>query len=254
MKRNQGRRRGPSSSKGPRLPGTLLKELGTSSGGGGKGKRVTAVKRRREDGGMAKKRVVGRGSKFDELVPVAAAVARGSVEKREGKRKAVNVGDVDDPEAILQKKLAKKLGLKSTRLNDGQDGLDDLLQEFDDVMTGEYSDPSNSAADDSDSESDSEPDTSLLRGEESSDDASEDVDVPVKETKYVPPALRKRAREEEATMADEQEMAVQKRVRGLINRVAEANLEGIVSYVSCIILPSNMHMDPHIALYCIAES
>ncbi len=49
-------------------------------------------------------------------------------------------------------------------------------------------------------------------------------------------------------MAYEQEMAVQKRVRGLINRVAEANLEGIVSYVSCIILPSNMHMDPHIAL------
>lgn len=253
MKKNQGRRKGSSSSKGPRLPGALLKELGTSSGGGkGPGhrqtwKRTNDVKRRRgdvEDGNKPKKkRPSGRDSKFDELVPQSASAMDG-LERKERKKKktSVDVDDPEDPELMLQRKLAKKLGLKSTRLNDGQDGLDDLLREFDDVMAGEYSDASDSL--DSKSEpSVSESDLSVSLEEESSDDnegdgGHESVDVLTEETKYVPPALRKRTREDAQILntTNEQEMAVRKRVRGLINRVAEANLEGIVLYVSCIII------------------
>eukprot|EP00889_Picochlorum_renovo_P000775 jgi/Picre1/27805/NNA_000769.t1 len=161
MKKSQGRR------KGPRLPGTLLKELGSLSGGGkGPGhrqtwKRTNEVKRRREDVGKPKKKRLS-GSKFDELVPQSA------------------------------------------------------------TAMGE-SDPSVS-----------ECDLSVSLEEENSDDIEgghESADVSIK---YVPPALRKRTGEVENILntTNEQEMAVRKRVRGLINRVAEANLEGIVSELS----------------------
>lgn len=232
MKKSQGRR------KGPRLPGTLLKELGSSSGGGkGPGhrqtwKRTNEVKRRREDVGKPKKKRLS-GSKFDELLP-QSATAMGPGQERKKKKASVDTL-LKDPEEILQRKLAKKLGLKSTRLNDGQDGLDDLLQEFDDVMAGEYSDASDSF--------DSQPsvsgsDLSVSLEEESSDDMEGDHESVDVSTKYVPPALRKRTGEDESILntTNEQEMAVRKRVRGLINRVAEANLEGIVSYVFCIIV------------------
>lgn len=222
-------------------------------------------------------------------------------------------GEGIDPEAELQRKLAKKLGLKEGKSSKiSGDGLDELLQELDDVMGGDIGsdseeedkeqqsfgltssdsmgdDVSLTEGDDSLDMLDSDTDDSIgddyegseavllqeeefennasrlfddIQGDSTSEEEEEEGDGTSRDDftnedeggegkrqkheedsrkaagvsstngqKYVPPALRKLAVSQATTPGDEEAMAVHKRVRGLINRIAETNMQAIVRHV-----------------------
>jgi len=169
----------------------------------------------------------------------------------------------DDPEIVLQRQLAKKLGLKDGKLGKGPgDGLDDILQELDDIMQGDDDEDfgsdlleeSGDGLDILDSETDVESweqgnirrdnlafveskkrrdlevnvsndeseSSEVSEGAEESE--SEEAEEPNAGEKYVPPALRMAANSD----LDEEQRMIQRRVRGLINRIAETNMKSIV--------------------------
>ena len=216
-------------SKGPRLPGTLLKEIGGISNTARRSfQKPSSRKRSRETGSQHSAR--------PENGPARIEKRDGKVTKHR-KLKVVESAGVpeEDPELVLQRQLAKKLGMKSTELKKNDDGLDDLLGELDDIMMGNDVESSSS---DEDSENDEEKVFSLYSsGSQSSDEAmlddsgseSDDAEenVPTQPlSKYIPPALRNKTKNAEN---DEQEAAVSRKVRGLVNRMTESNIEGIVT-------------------------
>ena len=182
------------------------------------------------------------------------------------KRKANAILEEEDPEAEIQRRLAKKLGIKGSAMKKDGDGLDDLLGEFDDIMMG--AGMSSGSDDEDDHESDEDDrfdggfDDLTERGErgesdgeygaalgspssppfsESDTDDSEDIygrrkaaNDSTGTTKYIPPALRHAQQEQNAKArggadGDAESLAVLRKVRGLINRMTESNLEGIVT-------------------------
>jgi len=179
--------------------------------------------------------------------------ASASVPKRVKKVEVVE----EDPEEVIQRRLAKKLGIKGGGKMKADDGLDDLLGELDDIMTGGRGSSSGSdGSEGSDGSGFSEEEarmggTGSLSGSPSAtssfgldsgsaslgsesgsgsdgvgDDDNKDRALDL-EGRYVPPALR-RARQDQQTNAEGESAAVLRKVRGLINRMTESNLEGIV--------------------------
>jgi nucleolar MIF4G domain-containing protein 1 len=188
-----------------------------------------------------------------------------------------------DPEVELQRKLAKKLGLKKNKTAmGGDDGLDDLLQELGgitDIFTAGDDDDDDDGDDDeeeeeeeeedledmlvgsSDSEEDESDDDGSLQDsedresddeEESESDEEEDVAPLVmkpkikqqpspstaiataSEGKYLPPAARRALAagaiiNQPATTTNEEEEKIVRRIRGLMNRLTEASIQGIVT-------------------------
>ncbi len=164
----------------------------------------------------------------------------------------------------IQRRLAKQLGMKTGKMKKGEDGLDDLLDELDEIMMGDgSSSPSRSdgdlgISDASDGHSPSSspqasPSGSSYGSEEhedapsssfdfgsseegSEEDGSEECEEDASPTppaaaasKYIPPALRRAQQEQHEQQAvDKAEAVVMRKVRGLINRMTESNLEGIV--------------------------
>jgi nucleolar MIF4G domain-containing protein 1 len=213
-----------------------------------------------------------------------------------------------DPEVELQRKLAKKLGLKKNKTAmGGDDGLDDILQELggitgiftaggdddeeeeeedggrnmrkrrrggsseeesdddededEDVSDDDEEDLEDMLLGSSDSEEDESDDDGSLQDfedresddeEESESDEEEDV-VPLvvkpkvkqqpppsttiataSEGKYLPPAARRAlaagaTTNQPATTTNEEEERIVRRIRGLMNRLTEASIQGIVT-------------------------
>lgn len=186
----------------------------------------------------------------------AAVRATDEVGSRKKQKRPIRQEREEDPEIVLQRKLAKKLGLKDGNLGKGPgDGLDDILQELDDIMQGDGDDDlgsdgleegsSSDGLDILDSETDdvesweqdnvSEENGVFAGSEDLDNDESHDEFERLSEEseeekeahtgkKYVPPALRKAAN----TDLDEEQRIIQRRVRGLINRIAETNMKNIV--------------------------
>ncbi len=243
------------------LPGKLLEEMGVEGvqsavrrghrrdgrdrrgGRGGRGGRG----RVRDDRGHTEE---GEGSKKRKL---EGGLRKGAEEQKVPKKEQRE----EDPELAIQRRLAKQLGMKAGKMKKGEDGLDDLLGELDEIMMGDgSSSPSVSDGDSgtSDSTGGESPFTSLQASplasvslsEEhddapsssfdlaSSEECSEEGDDPsphppaaaAPASKYIPPALRRAQQEKQ--VVDEAETAVMRKVRGLINRMTESNLEGIV--------------------------
>lgn len=197
--------------------------------------------KRRTDAGQTKKKGANR---FSELLPQGTHM---------------------DREKILQRDLARKLGMKkksTTQLPGDEDGLDELMQEFDDGIGDDYNDHSGSQGKhvggrngarssrgaSSQKESDErvglvDLDESSLSGQEGDDwddgqsiessgeleseSESEPENEPVGRRvgqKYVPPALRRLAEKGEG----ESSQRVVRQIRGLLNRMAESNMMNIV--------------------------
>ena len=240
------------------LPGTLLKEMGVEG--------VQSVARRghRRDGQDRRGDRGGQNNRGGQNDRGGQNRRGGGVRKDQGraekgeetkKRKL----EEEDPELAIQRRLAKQLGMKAGKMKKGEDGLDDLLDELDEIMMGDGSsspsrsdsDPGASDSSDGDSPSTSpqlSPDGSLYGSEDapsssfdfgSSEEGSEDGEDGEEEdadpsptppaaaaSKYIPPALRRAHEEKQAV--DKAEAVVMRKVRGLINRMTESNLEGIV--------------------------
>ena len=266
---------------GPRLPEKLLRELGEGGGlSAGRVSRKDRRKQERQNKKLRSKRLgdVETGERRVALKRQSESEVPGTEQNRKKKKKKHveesrqqqgqrrgttyfdelipasqrrSEGDTEDPEKVLQMQLAKKLGMKSTELKKNEDGLDDLLNELDDIMMGDMGGSSDSEGDydefnsgsdfevDDCDEADDRLGEDFSLGEEDSDvsdpcDSEEEKIIqnviedkkPSTDagTKYVPPALRKASSQD-----DEQEAAVGRRVRGLVNRMTEANMEGIVS-------------------------
>ena len=253
--------RGNSSSKrgfrrrgGPTLPGKLLEELGEGGvrrGSSFRGRGGAGGKARRNDPRKVvsgKKRGFAAGAEGRDAPEGTGNVKR---EKKVKQEERVLTEREDDPELAIQKRLAKKLGMKSTALNKNEDGLDDLLNELDDIMMGNDDDEDSSSGTSEDElnafESDEEslsptpsPSNSSGFDLESSDDegigteAHQEAQQITSTTKYVPPALRRAQQQQEqqaigGMQSSAEQTAVLRKVRGLINRMTESNLEGIVS-------------------------
>lgn len=221
--------------KGPQLPGSLLKEIGGSGvtsqskhgvfrkKGAGKRKRgVEQPTTRALPGKNVVKEKVPEGHKSDGK----ERSTKNGKKPRQDKTNSTSREGGEDPERILQKQLAKKLGMKSTTLKKNEDGLDDLLNELDDIMMG--NDGESSFEEESEAEEEfSIPTSSSLGGDASDESLSDGIDeenIVLDKVKYVPPALRNK----KSDVNDEQEAAVCRRVRGLVNRITESNMEGIV--------------------------
>jgi hypothetical protein len=199
--------------------------------------------KRRTDAGQTKKKGANR---FSELLPQTTHM---------------------DSEKLLQRDLARKLGMKkksTTHLPGDEDGLDELMQEFDDGIDNGYSDHSGghdkhvegrdgvrssrdaSIQNESDEQlgsvdldesslSEQEGDDwddeqsieSSIELEPESDSEPEREHEPVSRKvgqKYVPPALRRLAEKGDG----ESSQRVVRQIRGLLNRMAESNMTSIV--------------------------
>ncbi len=252
------------------LPGKLLKEMGVVQSAPRRGLRRERRGGRggREGRGGAEGRGErgergGRGERGERGGRDGVRGDRGHSEKVEAteKRKLE-----EDPELEIQRRLAKQLGIKAGKMKKEEDGLDDLLDELDEVMMGDgssslsQSDGDLGTSDGSDGASPSSSLQSSLSGssyesEEQDEDARsssfdfgsseegseerEDEDQGASPSppaaaasKYIPPALR-RAQQEQGTV-DKAETAVMRKVRGLINRMTESNLEGIVAELAVL--------------------
>lgn len=239
-----------SKKRGPRLPGTLLKELGGFNGS----ERVPHSKNK---GSVQRKNTKKRGRNpgSEDTIPRSRPIQHDTTRNQENLTKKIkerNDGShqqafsrdleaTKDPEMILQKQLAKKLGMKSTDLGKKEDGLDDLLNELDDIMMGNDDEDSFDVEEESEEENQqsqefsiSTSDTSTINSDSEKDIISQKEEMTLigdtssQQTKYIPPALRKKMRCDGGENMDAQEAAVSRRVRGLVNRMTEANIESIV--------------------------
>lgn len=137
---------------------------------------------------------------------------------------------------------SKKLGLKSMKLEFGDDGLDDLLGDLDFEKFAE----GNETDDDGGS---GELDDDLSEGDEDEileDDEEEEEEKPVKAKenpyvapsaapgKYVPPSKRKLL--EAASGESEETIRLRKQVKGLLNRVSESNIGSILTEIDSLYL------------------
>lgn len=219
-------------SKGPRLPGTLLKEIGGVSSSKRGDIKKKGVRKRTRDERQESSHSLGAG-KGPERTRIRNE--RGKNQKLVSKNGRSSGVEEKDPELVLQRQLAKKLGMKSTELKKNDDGLDELLGELDDIMMGNDAESSFDELMEDDIEGDEEEfslDNSRsqsLYGDSSdsgiSDNDEKNIPTDPPRSKYIPPALRNTMRGQDES--DEQE--VSRRVRGLVNRITESNIEGIVT-------------------------
>ncbi|KAF5776132.1 putative MIF4G-like, type 3, initiation factor eIF-4 gamma, MA3, MIF4G-like domain superfamily [Helianthus annuus] len=137
----------------------------------------------------------------------------------------------------LERKLAKKLKVKNRKLGGDEDGLNMLFEGFDSFETEDVEEASirnisrnkKSSKKDAEIKSDDlveELETELATEYENSD---AQASVMEKHAKYVPPQLRSMSRNE-----SEEYSQIRKRVRGLLNRLGESNVEGITGEMSSI--------------------
>ncbi|KAA8900348.1 hypothetical protein TRICI_006220 [Trichomonascus ciferrii] len=142
---------------------------------------------------------------------------------------------------------SKKLGLKSMKLDAGDDGLDDLLGDldFENFAEGSETDDDGLGGGKEDDFEREESDES--EDEEEDDDDNEEADekpVKVKENpyvapgttpgKYVPPS--KRRLPEDASGESEETIRLRKQVKGLLNRVSESNIGSILAEIDSLYL------------------
>lgn len=169
-----------------------------------------------------------------------------------------------DREKLLQRDLARKLGMKkksTSHLPGDEDGLDELMQEFDHSDGSDHSDaimvqsdaqfkdgPHSSWDTSSQEESDdllgsvdleesSLSEASESEPESESEGESEPESEPVRKKqsstgtqKYVPPALRGLTTQD----GGESSQRVVRQIRGLLNRMAESNMVRIVEQISTL--------------------
>lgn len=131
---------------------------------------------------------------------------------------------------------AKKLGLKGFKLPENDDGLDDILGDldFDNFASDNESDISeNEKSEDSDEDSE-EDDSELLSDEE-------EKAVKIKENPYIAPPVKSEAPEKyvppsRRTVSGESEelTRLKRQIKGLINRLSDANIGTIVNEISSL--------------------
>lgn len=148
-----------------------------------------------------------------------------------------------DPELELQKQLAKKLGKKGSK--GPKDGLDGLLDGIvssgntppphGEIGAGREHDSDAVESDDTTSSNvDSEDsDIECTDGPSSSEEDNQDQEGEGRERMYVPPAARKKAILEAVDERDQlQKLKVSRRIRSLLNKLAESNVMQTVEEVS----------------------
>lgn len=137
---------------------------------------------------------------------------------------------------------SKKLGLKSMKLDAGDDGLDDLLGDLD---FENFAEGSEAEDDGLGSGKDISEDEMSEDDEEESDEEEEEGPRRVKENpyvapttttpgKYVPPSKRRLL--EAASGESEETIRLKKQVKGLLNRVSESNIGSILTEIDSLYL------------------
>ncbi|KAJ0676715.1 putative MIF4G-like, type 3, initiation factor eIF-4 gamma, MA3, MIF4G-like domain superfamily [Helianthus annuus] len=137
----------------------------------------------------------------------------------------------------LERKLAKKLKVKNRKLGGDEDGLNMLFEGFESLETEDMEEASirnisrNKKSSKKDAEIKSDDLVEELETELATEYENNDAQASVmeKHAKYVPPQLRSMSRNE-----SEEYSQIRKRVRGLLNRLGESNVEGITGEMSSI--------------------
>ncbi|KAJ0787714.1 putative MIF4G-like, type 3, initiation factor eIF-4 gamma, MA3, MIF4G-like domain superfamily [Helianthus annuus] len=133
----------------------------------------------------------------------------------------------------LERKLAKKLKVKNRKLGGDEDGLNMLFEGFESLETEDMEEASirNISRNKKSSKKDAEIKGDDLVEELETEYENNDAQALVmeKHAKYVPPQLRSMSRNE-----SEEYSQIRKRVRGLLNRLGESNVEGITGEMSSI--------------------
>ncbi|KAF5820240.1 putative MIF4G-like, type 3, initiation factor eIF-4 gamma, MA3, MIF4G-like domain superfamily [Helianthus annuus] len=137
----------------------------------------------------------------------------------------------------LERKLAKKLKVKNRKLGGDEDGLNMLFEGFESLETEDMEEASirnisrNKKSSKKDAEIKSDDLVEELETELATEYENNDAQALVmeKHAKYVPPQLRSMSRNE-----SEEYSQIRKRVRGLLNRLGESNVEGITGEMSSI--------------------
>ncbi len=116
------------------LPGKLLKEMGVVQSAPRRGLR--RERRGGRGGREGRGGAEGRGERGERGGRDGVRGDRGHSEKVEATKKRKLE---EDPELEIQRRLAKQLGIKAGKMKKEEDGLDDLLDELDEVMMGDGS-------------------------------------------------------------------------------------------------------------------